>query len=153
MSMSGGSKRVSGFTLVAPNLNHPEMIVVGAPPPPYSITWLPFLGATSHKLRTRVRRLSRNEYALPGASKKQSPPASGIGSEMSEVERRRCGLSRMSVFCGSLRNLGIALQPPGRSGFQPSMNHAHDLHGVKEIGNRVQFSPPIWTLEQVIRTN
>src|SRR5882724_2595281 len=80
--MSGGSKRVRGFTLVAPNLNHPEMIVVGAPPPPYSITGLPFLGATSHKLRTRVRGLSRNEYSLPGASKKQSPPASGIGSGM-----------------------------------------------------------------------
>src|ERR1700730_14046152 len=59
--MRGGSRRISGFTLVAPNLNHPEMIVVGAPPPPYSITWLPFLGATSHKLRTRVRGLSRNE--------------------------------------------------------------------------------------------
>jgi hypothetical protein len=37
--MSGGSKRVRGFTLVAPNLNYPEMIVVGAPPPPYSMTW------------------------------------------------------------------------------------------------------------------
>src|ERR1700680_1771787 len=85
MSMRGGSKRVSGLTLVAPNLNHPEMIVVGAPPPPYSITWLPFRGATSHKLRVRVRGLSRNVYALPGASKKQSPPASGIGSEMLSI--------------------------------------------------------------------
>src|SRR6266851_3691125 len=82
MSMSGGSKRVSGFTLVAPNLNHPEMIVVGAPPPPYSITWLPFLGASPHNIRERVRGLSSKEYALPGASKKQSPPASGIGSGM-----------------------------------------------------------------------
>jgi hypothetical protein len=65
--------------LVAPNLNHPEMIVVCAPPPPYSITWLPFLGATSQKLRASVRGLSRSVYALPGASRKQSPPASGIG--------------------------------------------------------------------------
>jgi len=58
--MSGGSKHVRGFTLVAPNLNNPEMIVVGAPPPPYSITWLPFFGATSHKPRVRVRGLSRS---------------------------------------------------------------------------------------------
>ncbi len=58
---------------------------------------------------------------------------------MSKVERRRCGLSRMFVFYGSLRDIGIALQSPGRSGFQPSMDHAHDLHGLKEIGNRVQF--------------
>jgi hypothetical protein len=29
-----GSKRLSGFTLVAPNLNQPRMSVVGAPPPP-----------------------------------------------------------------------------------------------------------------------
>jgi hypothetical protein len=77
--MSGGSKRIICFTLVAQNLNHPEMIVAGAPPPPYEITWLPFLGATSQKLRARVRGLSRSVYALPGASKKQSPPASGIG--------------------------------------------------------------------------
>src|SRR5260370_36996940 len=80
--MSGGSKRLRGCTLGAQNLNHPEMIVVGAPPPPYEITWLPFLGAISQRLRTRVRRLSRSEYAVPGASKKQSPPASGIGSGM-----------------------------------------------------------------------
>jgi hypothetical protein len=45
----------------------------------------------------------------------------------------------MFVFYGSLRDIGIALQSPGRSGFQPSMDHAHDLHGLKEIGNRVQF--------------
>jgi hypothetical protein len=80
--MRGGSKRASGFTLGAQILNHPEMIVVGTPPPPYEITWLPFLGATSQKLRTRVRGLSRSEYAVPGASKKQSPPASGIASGM-----------------------------------------------------------------------
>jgi len=80
--MSGGSRRVRGFTLVAPNLNHPDMMVVGIPPPPYSITWLPFLCATSQKLRARVRGLSRSVYALPGASRKQSPPASGIGSGM-----------------------------------------------------------------------
>src|SRR5216684_1092813 len=80
--MSGGSKLVRGFTHVVQNLNHPEMMVVGAPPPPYSITWLLFFGATSQKLRGRVRGLSRSVYALPGASKKQSPPASGIGSGM-----------------------------------------------------------------------
>jgi len=77
-----GSKRVRGFTLVAENLNHPEMMVVGTPPPPYEITWLPFFGATSQKLWARVRGLSRRVYELPGASKKQSPPASGIGSGM-----------------------------------------------------------------------
>jgi hypothetical protein len=45
--------------------------------------WLPSFGATSHKPRVRVRGLSRSEYVLPGASKKQSPPAGGIGSGMS----------------------------------------------------------------------
>jgi len=34
-SMSGGSRRARGFTLGGANLNHPEMMVVGAPPPPY----------------------------------------------------------------------------------------------------------------------
>src|SRR5260370_32033049 len=80
--MSGGSRRVIGFKLVAPNLNHPKMIVVGAPPPPYWIIWLPYLGATSQKLRVRVRGLSRSAYELPGASRKQSPPASGSASGM-----------------------------------------------------------------------
>src|SRR5258708_22876470 len=70
--MSGGSKRVRSFTLVVQNLNHPDMMVVGVPPPPYSITWLRFLGATSQKLRARVRGLSRNVYALGGASRKQA---------------------------------------------------------------------------------
>jgi hypothetical protein len=36
--MSGGSNRISGFTLGAQNLDHPEMIVVGTPPPPHLIT-------------------------------------------------------------------------------------------------------------------
>jgi hypothetical protein len=41
---------------------------------------LPFLGAASQKLRTRVRGLSRNAYVLAGANRKQSPPVSGSGS-------------------------------------------------------------------------
>jgi hypothetical protein len=93
--MSGGSRRVRGPTLVAQNLNHPEMIVVGAPPPPYEITWLPLLGAISQKLRARVRGLSRSEYELPGASRKQSPPASGIASGMPSTLSRQ--LPRASI--------------------------------------------------------
>src|ERR1700730_11665571 len=55
-------------------------MVVGTPPPPSWITLPPFLGATSQKLRARVRGSSRNAYVLPGASRKQSPPVSGSGS-------------------------------------------------------------------------
>lgn len=106
--MSGGSKRDRGFTLVAPNLNHPEMIVVAAPPPPNSITWLPFLGVTSHKLRVRVRGLSRNEYVLPGTSKKQSPPASGTVAECPRRWVSSCLWQGMNPGVGS----GCQIQPP-----------------------------------------
>ncbi len=86
--MSGGSNRISGFTLGVQNLDHPEMIVVGTPPLPHLITWPLFLGVTSQNLLARVRGLTRNVYAFPGESKKQSPPASGIGSMAEPVIRR-----------------------------------------------------------------
>src|SRR5205807_5806019 len=68
-------------------------------------------------------------------------------SEMGEMEWRTRGLSRIS--CGPLRDICISPQPPGGSGFQPCVNHARDPHGLKQIGNRVQLWPPIWTLRQV----
>lgn len=119
------------FTLVAQNLNHPEMIVAGAPPPPYEITWLPFLGATSQKLRARVwivpQRVCasrRKQEAVPsgewygGGNALDAEPAVAAGehSEMSEVERRTCGLNRMFAFANSLRDTGISLQSPGCGG-------------------------------------
>src|SRR5580704_5254720 len=114
--MSGGSKRVSGFKLVAPNLNHPEMIVVGAPPPPYWIIWPPPFGATSQKLRVGVRGLSRSVYELPGASRKQSPPASGIASGMPPTLSQQ--LPRVSIpKCANSDELAAECSLPASSAF------------------------------------
>jgi len=33
-SIKSGSKRFRGLTLIRPKLNHPEIMVVGTPPPP-----------------------------------------------------------------------------------------------------------------------
>ncbi len=114
--MSGGSRRVRGFRLVAQNLNHPEMIVVGAPP--------------------------GERYRVRNAFDAQPATAARKHSEMGEVERRTRGLVRMFVSSGSILDRGVCLQSPGRSGFQAGMHHAHDLHGLKEIGYRVQLKPP-----------
>jgi len=66
---------------------------------------------------------------------------------MGKLERRTSGLRR--VPCGSLRDVCTSVQPPGGRGFEPCVNHARDLHGLKQIRNRVQARPPVWTSGQV----
>jgi hypothetical protein len=80
-SLGSGSARIGAKSAVSqfPRTTNPEMMVVGAPPPPYSITLLPSLGADSQNLFGLVRGSSRKVYEMPGASKKQSPPVGGIG--------------------------------------------------------------------------
>jgi hypothetical protein len=68
---------------------------------------------------------------------------------MSEMEGGTFELSRMFAFANSLRDTGISLESPGCGRFKASMHHTYDLHDLKQIGNRVQLRPPIWTLEQV----
>src|ERR1700733_11073924 len=58
-------------------------MVVGAPPPPQRATLPLALAPISRKVHFgRVRGLSRRTIEVPRASKKQSPPVSGIGSSI-----------------------------------------------------------------------
>src|SRR5690348_13913686 len=77
--MKFGKSWVIGFRLASSKLKDPQTMVVGAPPPPQRAT-LPFaLAPISRKVHFgRVRGLSRRTIEVPRASKKQSPPVSGI---------------------------------------------------------------------------
>jgi hypothetical protein len=46
----------------------------------------------------------------------------------------------------------FALQPPWRSGFQPGLNDASDLHALKNIGDWVHYKAPFWTARKIIST-
>src|SRR5580693_245548 len=79
--MKLGNNWVIGFRLARSKLKDPQMIVVGAPPPPQRATLPLALAPISLKLHFgRVRGLSRKTIEVPLASKKQSPPVRGIGS-------------------------------------------------------------------------
>src|SRR5580704_8509382 len=81
--MKLGNNCAIGFRLARSKLKEPQTIVVGAPPPPQSATLPLALAPISRKLHFgRVRGLSRKTIEVPLASKKQSPPVSGIGSGM-----------------------------------------------------------------------
>src|SRR6202044_1121571 len=75
-----GNNWVIGLTLARSKLKDPQTIVVGAPPPPQRATLPLALAPISRKLHLgRVRGLSRKTIEVPLATKKQSPPVSGIG--------------------------------------------------------------------------
>src|SRR6202795_2169783 len=79
--MKLGNNSLIGFRLARSKLKDPQTIVVGAPPPPQRATLPLALAPISRKLHFgRVRGLSRKTIEVPLASKKQSPPVSGIGS-------------------------------------------------------------------------
>src|SRR6201998_3213296 len=81
--MKFGRSWVIGFRLASSKLNDPQTIVVGAPPPPQRATLPLALAPISRKVHFgRVRGLSRRTIEVPRASKKQSPPVSGIGSSI-----------------------------------------------------------------------
>src|SRR5580658_3658393 len=81
--MKFGKSWVIGFKLASSKLNDPQTIVVGAPPPPQRATLPLALAPISRKVHFgRVRGLSRKTIGVPLASKKQSPPVRGIGSEI-----------------------------------------------------------------------
>src|SRR6202048_3609377 len=79
--MKFGNNCVIGFKLARSKLKDPQTIVVGAPPPPQRATLPLALAPISRKVHFgRVRGLSRRTIEVPLATKKQSPPVSGIGS-------------------------------------------------------------------------
>src|SRR5580698_5979068 len=79
--MKLGNNSVIGFRLARSKLKDPQMIVVGAPPPPHTATLPLALAPISRKLHLgRVRGLSRKTIEVPLASRKQSPPVRGIDS-------------------------------------------------------------------------
>src|SRR5882757_820660 len=79
--MKLGNNWVIGLRLARSKLNDPQTTVVGAPPPPQRATLPLALAPISPKVHFgRVRGLSRKTIEVPLASKKQSPPVSGIGS-------------------------------------------------------------------------
>jgi hypothetical protein len=49
---------------------------------------------------------------------------------------------------------GIAFVPqsPRRTGFQPGLNHAGDVHALKDISDCVHCKSPFWTVGQAIWT-
>src|ERR1700761_7208069 len=81
--MKFGNNWVIGLRLARSKLKDPHTIVVGAPPPPQRATLPLALAPISRKVHLgRVRGLSRKTIEVPLASKKQSPPVSGIGSSI-----------------------------------------------------------------------
>src|SRR5258708_36446712 len=72
-----------GLRLARSKLKDPQTIVVGAPPPPQRATLPLALAPISRKVHLgRVRGLSRKTIEVPLATKKQSPPVSGIGARI-----------------------------------------------------------------------
>src|ERR1700719_2365338 len=81
--MKFGNNSVIGLRLARSKLKEPQPIAAGAPPPPQRATLPLALAPISRKLHFgRVRGLSRKTIEVPLASKKQSPPVRGIGSEI-----------------------------------------------------------------------
>src|ERR1700722_7082069 len=78
--MKLGNNCEIGFRLARSKLKDPQTIVVGAPPPPQRATLPLALAPISRKVHFgRVRGLSRKTIEDQRASKKQAPPARGIG--------------------------------------------------------------------------
>src|ERR1700733_12014885 len=79
--MKLGNNCEIGFRRARSKLKDPQTILVGAPPPPQRATLPVAMAPISRKVHLgRVRGLSRKTIEVPLASKKQSPPVSGIGS-------------------------------------------------------------------------
>jgi hypothetical protein len=52
----------------------------------------------------------------------------------------------------SIFGIYFALQRPWRSGFQPGLNDASDLHVLENISDCVHGKAPFWTVTKVVWT-
>src|SRR5580700_3901231 len=109
--MKLGNSCVIGFRLARSKLKEPQTIVVGVPPPPQRATLPLALAPISRKLHFgRVRGLSRKTIEVSRASKKQSPPVRGIGSEMPSTLSQQLPRDSMAKCA---KSVGKTLLPEG----------------------------------------
>src|ERR1700683_2078842 len=95
-----------GLRLARSKLKDPQTIVVGAPPPPQRATLPLALAPISWQVHFgRVGGLSRKTIEVPLASKKQSPPVSGIGSEIPSTLSQQLPRDTMAKCAKSVGDL------------------------------------------------